>query len=51
MTGRNFATWSKVPIEVKLLPSHRLGDRVLCPLKIAFQRDSLQIPEKDIPAL
>ena len=27
MTERNSATWSKVPTEVKLLPSHRLGDR------------------------
>jgi len=26
MTERNSATWSKVPTEVKLLSSHRLGD-------------------------
>lgn len=49
MTGKNFATQSKMPTEVKLLPSHRKGDRSAISPDIYVSKDGSQVLEKDIP--
>lgn len=49
MTGGNFATWSKVPTEVRLLLSHKNWEvGVLSPSMFIFQRDNSQVLKKDI---
>lgn len=49
MTGGSFATWSKAPTEVRLLPSPRNWEtEALDIYKEMFQKDGSQIREKDI---